>query len=159
MAKTLPVARKASWKHWTRKSQNSQNQFSFTSSADGLVQNCTKLFSHKTVAFYVNQSTTSSLFHNFKVFQDTHSKLICICKTITWQLISELGELYNFLSSPVSWRLSPLLNSWQMRWFWACLSMCRTGRCDVWPEQCPTLFYSYLQYCFLAVILMVLFST
>jgi len=41
---------------------------SFSCSSDGIVQNCMTLsqsFSHKTVAFYTEQCTSPSLFHNF----------------------------------------------------------------------------------------------
>jgi len=71
---------KASRRYQTRSSQNRRNVFlSFfllLSSSDGLAHYCVNLsrwFMHETAAFYTEQCTTPSLFHNFEVQQGARS--------------------------------------------------------------------------------------
>jgi len=50
--------------------------FLLLSSSDGLAQHCVNLsrwFTHETAAFYIEQCTTPSLFHNFEVSQGARS--------------------------------------------------------------------------------------
>ena len=50
--------------------------FFLLSSSDGLAQHCVNLsrwFTHETAAFYTEQCTTPSLFHNFEVSQGARS--------------------------------------------------------------------------------------
>jgi len=73
------VARKSITKVANQKAAKRPKCFSFfffLLSSDGLAQYCVNLsrwFTHETAAFYTEQRTTPSLFHNFEVSQGTRS--------------------------------------------------------------------------------------
>ena len=101
--------------HWTRKLKNGQNVLFFLSSfffllssSDGLAQYCVNFswwFTHKTAAFYTEQCTTLSLFHNFEVSQGAHNHSL---KTMA----SSLGRHFLYMYFNITW--THLYSHWEL---------------------------------------------